>query len=333
MTRNAEEIVNQGPVTHPTICASGNNARSPHVAILMALFNGAANLEDQLVSFLDQTHRNWSLVVSDDGSTDDGPSMVRRFGGRSSQSVTLVAGPRQGFAQNFLNLLCAAGPSVPFAALSDQDDVWLPCKLKRALKRLADLPEGVPALYTGRTIICDEDLRPLRRSPCFRLPPGFRNALVQNIGGGNTMVLNRAALDLVQETADHAVHIASHDWWIYQIVSGAGGQVIYDPEPSLLYRQHAGNVIGANDTQMARFLRLSQVVRGRYRSWNAANIAALDAASQWLTPGSRATLQAFIAARNGSLASRVRAFRASGVYRQTRCGNAALKAAALLNRI
>jgi glycosyltransferase involved in cell wall biosynthesis len=333
MIWNVEEFVNQSMSGSARAKPSGKQAGTSHVAILMALHNGARNLDAQLSSLDEQIHDDWSLIVSDDNSTDDGPERIRRHAAGSEHPIALIKGPNLGFAQNFLHLIAAAGPNVPYCALSDQDDVWLPGKLSQALDQLASLPEGKPALYAGRTIICDAKLKPLRPSPLFALPPSFENALVQSIGGGNTMVLNRAALDLAQETARHASGVAAHDWWLYQIISGAGGHVIYDPRPMVLYRQHGGNLIGANDTILASAVRLCQVLRGRFRTWNTANAQALHAASHWLTPDARRTLDEFHRARGGTARSRLNAVRNAGLYRQTRRGNIALALAAMIDRI
>jgi glycosyltransferase involved in cell wall biosynthesis len=334
MTRTTKETANR-PATRPgSRGLSVQDWGTDHVAILLALYDGAAALPDQLESIARQSHRDWSLIVSDDGSCDGGPDIVMDFArGHTPGRVSVVRGPGAGFARNFLSLVRAAGPSVPYAALSDQDDAWLPQKLTRALSHLKALPATRPALYSGRTIICDDRLRPLRRSPAFRLPPGFANALVQSIGGGNTMVLNRAALDLVQETSGRVGDIVAHDWWIYQIVSGAGGIVLHDPEPMVLYRQHAGNLIGANDTLSASVARVGKLLGGRFRDWNDVNIAALEASRHWLTPEARQTLDLFQAARARGPRERLVALRKSGVYRQTRRGNAALWLAALLGRL
>ena len=71
----------------------------------------------------------------------------------------------------------------------------------------------------------------------------FANSLVQNIASGNTIVLNRAAKQLITETAKNAALI-SHDWWCYIMVSGAGGKIHYDPEVTIKYQQHSKNTIG-----------------------------------------------------------------------------------------
>lgn len=331
MTRNLKEFVNQqAPVQDDFRLGT---FEADHVVILLALFNGAATLIDQLNSIAKQNHKNWSLIVSDDGSSDDWLALMNSFATQHAGKTWLVKGPQKGSTQNFLELIRLAGPLVPYAALCDQDDAWLPPKLSRALFKLKDIPAGTPALYVSPTFICDRDLTPLRRSKSFRRTPGFANALVQSIGGGNTMVLNRAALDLVQETARHAQHVPAHDWWIYQIVSAAGGVVCYDQMPLVLYRQHAGNQVGANDTVLASLVRLTKLLHGRFRQWNAANLAALEASNHWLTPEARETLAQFRKARAGTLPKRLSAARKAGLFRQTLRGQIALWCAVLLKRL
>ena len=330
MTRNLKEFVNQ----HAELRSPRDTYGDTHVAILLGHYNGGARLEEQLESLSAQTHRDWSLIVSDDGSSDGGLQVAAQFAkAERGRRVWITHGPRQGFAQNFLSLVAMAGPLVPYAAFCDQDDVWYPGKLTAALAALKDVPPGRPALYCGRTLVTDADLAPIRPSPLFARPPGFRNALVQSIAGGNTMVLNRAALDLLQDTRHHAAGVASHDWWAYQMVSGAGGTVIYDPEPQVLYRQHDRNLIGANAGCRARLGRLGGLLRGTFRAWNDANAAALARASHWLTPQSRETLARFQSARTRGLVPRLAGLRRSGVYRQSREGQLALWVAAALNRL
>ena len=332
MTRNIKEFVNHArsfvPANFPA------EVGEDHVCILMGLCNGAENLEEQLASLAEQSHSDWSLIVSDDGSSDDWFPIVSRFAEAHAPGRTWVTrGPEQGFARNFLSLACQAGPMVPFAAFCDQDDVWLRYKLARAISMLRSVRQGLPAVYVSRTMICDSDLQQLRPSLLFKRPPGFGNALVQSIGGGNTMVMNRAALDLVQDSAPRATGIVSHDWWVYQLVTGAGGTVCYDQTPTVLYRQHGQNLIGANDTLLSSLARMRRVLQGQFRQWNAANAKALDRARPWLTEEARLTLDHFKAARSGSLIGRLRALRASGAMRQRKRGTAALWCAALMNKL
>ncbi len=302
-----------------------------HVTILLATFNGAAHVAEQLQSYCHQTHGDWSLLVSDDGSTDDTCAIVRDFARRNPERrVTLLRGPGKGSAANFLSLLRAAGKA-PLVAFSDQDDVWFADKLARAVAALKACDGS--GIYGGRTTIADKHLRPLHNSLLFRRAPSFGNALVQNIAGGNTMVINRAALDFLQPASHHADKIISHDWWCYQMVTGSGGAMIYDAEPCLFYRQHGENQIGANDSLAAAASRVNGLLQGRLAAWTAAQSAALNRSRRWMTPDAQRQLDLFLGARNFGPVGRLLALYRAGIIRQTRRGSLALWLAAGLGKL
>lgn len=307
---------------------SGSNA-ADRVCILMGIYNGAEHLGAQLQSFAEQTQDRWDLIVGDDGSRDAGPDMVRDFAARMAplgSKVTLVDGPCAGFVANFLALIAEA-PATDWLALSDQDDVWLPDRLARGIAALTPLPRDTPALYCSRTWVTDSDLGNRRLSPDYAKPPGFANALLQNIAGGNTILLNRAAADLAREAAPAAAEVSelpAHDWWLYQLITGVGGTVVRDVAPTLLYRQHGGNQIGENTSWQAWKMRIAMVRSGRFQRWIDANIAALRLVRARLTPENRALLDRLEALRSLPLIPRIRAFAGLGLYRQGRIGQAAL---------
>lgn len=303
----------------------------PSVTILMAIYQGERYLRAQLDSLAAQT-APWRLVVGDDGSRDAGPRIVQDFARDRPGRVELRAGPRQGAAANFMALLAGLPEAPGFVALADQDDVWHADKLSRALAALE--PCGPhPALYCSRVRICDESLRPLGLSRLPVTPPSFRHALVQNLVQGNTAVLNPAAAALARAAAQGAGKVVMHDWWLYQLVSGAGGQVIHDPWPSLLYRQHGANVVGANDGAGARLASLDRMLKGRHRDWSRANLREMQRLRDWLTPENRRLLDDFAALNGPGAPARLRALRRGGFYRQGRLSQAALWLAAALGRV
>lgn len=308
-------------------------AAPAHVAILMGTRDGARFLRAQLASLAAQSHRDWRLVVSDDGSTDATRDIVAAFAaemaarsggefGGDAPRVELRDGPRRGFAANFLSL--AADPSIraDFFAFADQDDLWHEDRLARGLARIGALAPDRPALVGGRTRLVDEDGAEIGLSPEFRQPPSFENALVQSIAGGNTMLFNARAKRLFEAVPDVAV--VAHDWWAYQLVSGAGGAVVYDPEPRVLYRQHAENLIGKNQGLRAQGRRLRLLLAGQMAAWTDTNLAALDRAAPLLTPEARAKTALLRAARGRGVLSRLRHLRRLALYRQTRAGTATL---------
>ena len=303
------------------------------VVVMLGSYNGGLYLDEQLASINAQTHRNWRLVVSDDGSTDESLDKLRLFSQRCpTGQIEVRQGPRQGFCQNFLQMACDPAIRADYYAFSDQDDVWMPHKLQRALDYLETVKDlSTPHLYCGRTAYVRGDLQVYGYSPLFVFPRSFRNALIQSIAGGNTMVFNQAAKDLLEAVGP--VPSPSHDWWLYQLVTGAGGEAYYDPEPALLYRQHPQALVGGNTGIRAKIKRLVMVYQGQFKRWSDQNIESLRRASAYLTDSNRETLELFALMREAGLKDRFRLFKECGLYRQTWQGTWSLKLAALCKKI
>lgn len=305
----------------------------PKVLILLCTFDGQHYLADQLESFVAQTHTNWEVWASDDGSQDDTHAILEAYKSKwESGRLSIHFGPEEGFAANFLFITRKASTQADYYAYSDQDDIWEADKLQRAIDCLQTVPSNVPALYCSRTRVVDANNNDIGFSPLFKKVPSFANALMQNIGGGNTMVFNGAARELLQKTGEDK-EIVSHDWWAYMVVCGCGGKVFYDAYPSLRYRQHDGNLVGVNATWSARLVRIRMMWQGRFRNWNDSNIEALQRLRPNLTSESQEILDRFSEARNLSLIPRLIGLKRSGIYRQTLFGNLGLIAAAIFKKI
>jgi glycosyltransferase involved in cell wall biosynthesis len=305
----------------------------PAVTILLCTLNGERFLVEQLVSLERQTLRNWKLIASDDGSSDHTKSILHAFKKSFAPGrVKIVDGPRRGAPANFLSLACAANLDTEYYAFCDQDDIWEPEKLARAIKLLEKAGPGIPAVYGSRTRLIDEDGNEIGFSPLFRRRPDFRCALVQSIAGGNTMVFNQKARELLM-FCGAGVNVPSHDWWLYQVTSACGGDVHYDAHPSVRYRQHAQNVIGSNMGWTARVRRLHMLQQGRFRHWEDLNVAALTRLRPRMGAENRRISDLFCKARHEPLLRRATIFAQTGVYRQTLLGNLGLVAAVVLKKI
>lgn len=305
---------------------------APHITILMATCNGARYLPAQLDSLLSQTHVNWSLMASDDGSLDGTADILRAFGRAYPARVAgLFDGPGLGSAaQNFMALLMRPEVPMGLVALADQDDVWLPQKLARAVDHLAATPPNLPAIYASESILTDADLRPLARSHEPTAQPGFRNALVQNLFAGHSTVLNAAALALVQQVGTPQ-NIAFHDWWLYQLIAGAGGRCLLDPALTVLYRQHGANAFGSAFGVKGVLRRLNHLRRNDYAVWLGIHWQALHAAAPYLTPEARDILRDLV--ERPLAESRLAQMRRLQLHRSTAQGTAALWLAAGLGRV
>lgn len=309
------------------------NTRSSKVAILLCTYEGERFLSDQLASFAAQSHTNWALWASDDGSQDATCAILNRFKKNfTERPVVVQPGPGKGSTANFVALTCNAGITADYYAYADQDDIWEADKLERAVRWLNTVPDNIPALYCSRTRLVDENNIEIGLSPLFSKRPSFANALVKNIAGGNTMVFNNAARNLLRITEEDS-SILIHDWWAYIVTTGCGGRVFYDTYPSLRYRQHNDNLVGMNATWGAKLKRIWMLWEGHLRDWNDKNISALRKFQDQLTPENRKRFERFAAARDMRLIPRLIKLKQSGVHRQTVLENLGLVVAAIFKKI
>lgn len=221
------------------------------VDILLATYNGEAFLDQQLASIFNQTYPHWRLIVRDDGSTDATLDIIRSYQERYPGKITLLAdedgnlGPTQNFSRMLEN------SAAHYVAFCDQDDVWLPEKLATTLDkmRLLELQHGATApllVYTDLRVV-DEGLHVIYDSfwKYQRLDPKTGNSLnrllVQNVVTGCTAMFNKPLKEIALPIPAEA---RVHDWWI-ALVASAFGCTGYVEHPTVLYRKHGDNVIGA----------------------------------------------------------------------------------------
>jgi glycosyltransferase involved in cell wall biosynthesis len=298
------------------------------VEVLLSSYNGAQHLREQIDSVLRQDHRELVLTIRDDGSTDDTRAVLRDYG--SDKRVHVRYGDNLGLPGAYFQLLNEAGDA-PYLALADQDDVWLPDKLSRAVRALAPLDAALPALYCSRVEVVDQQLRSLGQN---RLPSrglSFANALVQNVATGCTMVINRAALDMLRgRWPSYAV---MHDAWIYLVVSGTG-VVVYDPEPSVLYRQHGRNVVGLGRSSLVRLANRMrrQLSAGGAGAHGRQNRQLRETHGHALLEPCRQLLDDFLDSRR-TFFRRARYAFCGSAYRQDRGSDAVFRLLYLINRV
>ena len=302
----------------------------PRVAILLSTYQGERFLAAQLDSIARQTHANWQVWASDDGSTDQTLAILQTYQLKwGADRLRIVHGPRQGFCQNFLSLI-QQPLAADYFAFCDQDDLWHPDRLSRALIWLDEQPLDRAAMYCGRTRLIDEQDRVTGFSPLFSKPPAFENALVQSIAGGNTMTFNRTAYELLKQAG--LVDVQTHDWWLYLLVTGSGGTVKYDPVPAVDYRQHGGNLVGSNNDWLARVERLKWLLQGRFQQWNQRNIRALETTSALENSQEEKFLIYRRMVASGGLKG-LWALNRQQIYRQTGMGTIGLQLAMLLKKL
>lgn len=303
--------------------------------ILLAVWNGARFLPAQLASLQDQRDVPPPLLFwRDDGSTDGSPDIVQAWASGSKLEVRRLTEPagRLGPTQGFMALLAAAPDDADYYAFCDQDDVWLPDKCARAAAALRAIPASRPAIYCARQRVVGRDLQPIGLSALPSRPPGFANALVQNIVTGCTAALNPAARRLLMAAPSPPAG-QIHDWWAYLVVTAAGGEVIVDPEPALLYRQHGANSIGAEPGLWRRVQRAVRRGPNAFVGMLGANLDALAEAAPLLPAGANAAVERLQAMRGCGPIGRLRLARQAGLYRQSALQQVAMAAWFLLGRM
>jgi len=289
------------------------------IEVLLSTHNGDAYLPALLDSLLGQEYPDLHLVVRDDGSQDRTVKILGQYASRFAE-LEVHQGHHIGALGSF-SVLLRSEPAAELTALCDQDDVWHPWKLARAVAALEG-SAAVPTLYASGLTVVDAALRQrgAGRRPGRRL--GFANALVECPLHGCTMVLNGRARSLVAEYIPESA--MSHDWWVYLVVA-AFGRVIYDPTPTLLYRRHAGAVtwqagsVATWAMRCRRFLELGPQ-RAVYRQADAFG----SVFGARLAPELRAILDRFLGG-SGSFASRLSYAMRAEVYRQAPIDNLVLR--------
>jgi hypothetical protein len=291
------------------------------VAILLSTFNGAHFLREQLDSLLNQTHQNWTLYWRDDRSHDDTRAVIAEFASRAGQGrcVEMPGEPVNiGPAASFHFLLRAVSNALSQSdavAFADQDDVWLPNKLERGVAALAQVPQPIPALYCARQILVDAQLNRIGVSALASHQGGFPAALTQNVATGCTVMLNSKAARLVADSVPSTA--TQHDWWCYLVVTAAGGRLIQDPEPVILYRQHSGNAVGAPRSTVHRAVGVLKRGPQAFMTVLRQNVAALASQPDLLTQRAQNDVAMLDSALRGGLRRRLAALRLSGLVRQT----------------
>jgi glycosyltransferase involved in cell wall biosynthesis len=299
------------------------------VSVVLCTYNGALYLQQMLDSLAAQTLPVRRLVLRDDGSSDDSLAIVARWADRRGLELRRLDahGTRLGPAHAFLTALIESGPA-DVHLLADQDDVWLPDKVERAVRALA-ADDNEPALYASSLQVVNHTLSPLWTTPTPRCL-SFASAACESVLTGCTMALNEPLRALV---ADGGIHdeMLMHDWWLY-LVSSAFGRIEFDPQPSVLYRQHGDNAIGAERAGLTlALLRLRRFAAGEPRVRQRQLLAFCRAYGDRLPASARELAAVMERSQQGSwqrLAAAVRA----GITRQRWHDAVATRVAILTNR-
>ncbi len=249
------------------------------IQILLSTYNGEKYLREQLNSYLSlDDHSNIKVLIRDDGSTDGTLAILREY--EENFGFEIITGENLGLNASMYELLKRRDRNCDYYAFSDQDDVWLPFKIIRAVSSLFKNDLNSPALYSACSYITDEELNIKGHTIKAKRKLSFYNAMIQNICPGHSQVCNRSFIDILAETYSEDMMV--FDYWAYLLAS-AVGNVIFDNEPTTLYRQHSSNAIGCDHSRFKTLKMRMNRVKTKISVQNAVQLKALcECASEFI---------------------------------------------------
>ncbi len=220
------------------------------IAVLLATYNGGKYLTELLDSLLKQTYPKLKIYIHDDGSCDETVSVIHEYQAKYPSMIQVLIYPPTGSScANFMSMLTYVKES--YVMFCDQDDVWLPEKTEKVFQEMqrieAENPDR-PCLVFSDLYVVDSELKIISDSfmrYADRDPhcTDYKSLLMQNVAPGCTMILNRELVKQAECCCD-ATKIGMHDIWVI-LIAALEGKVSYVDMPLICYRQHQGNVVGA----------------------------------------------------------------------------------------
>lgn len=220
------------------------------IDILMAVYNGEKYLAEQIESILAQTETDWRLFICDDCSADSSYDIACGYAEKFPEKITALRSdaPSGSAKANFMKMLSLAESE--YIMFSDQDDYWLPHKIRLTAERMTETEKAYPdapiAVHT-QLEIADEALNTLHGSFTHYqgLDPSYKSLnrlLTQNNVTGCTLMINRRLLEFIKDIPPD--DMLMHDWWI-ALAASAFGRIEFVDTPTIRYRQHGENQLGA----------------------------------------------------------------------------------------
>lgn len=242
------------------------------ISILLSTYNSELFLKEQIDSILSQTKKEWYLYIRDDGSTDSTVSLIDEYS-RITKKVIFLNDhmPNLGAKNSFIKLL--SDVESPYYMFCDHDDVWLPSKVEKTFNKMKEAellhPQKPILIFTDLTVV-DSNLNTIsssmwkyQRTNPFDAKDTY-SLSISNPVTGCTVMLNHKAKEISLPMSSNSL---MHDLWIALNVSHFG-YIDFVNEPTILYRQHTDNVIGAKNTNriyyLLRLKNLMEVVKSNF---------------------------------------------------------------------
>ncbi|MDV7106001.1 glycosyltransferase family 2 protein [Vibrio sp. TH_r3] len=214
------------------------------VDVLLGSYNGEGYIREQIDSILGQSFKNISLLIRDDGSTDETVNIIREYSSKDSR-VKIIEDNKmsKGVGENFKSLLLNSNSD--YVLFSDQDDIWFPEKVETLVNFAEEnFNENLPSIVYSSGLIVDSKLNETGNITDKKLSISSIGDMLISNGGvqGCAILMNKALSNSLKESSDKFFwHM--HDQ-VATLFAASFGSIFYLPKPLFLYRQHGSNVKG-----------------------------------------------------------------------------------------
>ena len=208
------------------------------VAVLLSAYNGEKYIEEQIESIYNQEDVEVTLFVRNDGSSDSTMKILKKY-----ERAIVFNEPNIGLARSFMKLIQYAGQGFDYYCFADQDDVWLKDKIIAGCKAIENSDK--PCLYSSNQTLVDKQKNVIKTRYEGSVDVSYKQILCNNLISGCTMIWNKSLQKLLSEKmpSNELLDKRIHDVWV-GMVAASVGELIFDKESHILYRQHEANVVG-----------------------------------------------------------------------------------------
>ena len=209
------------------------------VIVMMSTYNGEKYLNDQVISIINQLNINVELYIRDDGSMDNTIGILKELE-KAHHNIHVTYDKNIGWKKSFLTLMKKVPLTGDYYAFADQDDVWLPEKLYKAVELLGNNVLNKVKAYCSNQTFVDEELNKI----CIKMNKRYKKSnevhvLVNGYGMGCTEVFSRELIKLYRRATIEYENV-SHDVLV-SILATYFGSICRDEKSYMLYRQHNEN--------------------------------------------------------------------------------------------
>ena len=211
----------------------------------MATYNGEKYLVEQLDSIINQTYRNWNLLIRDDNSTDKTLEIIQNYHKKDKRIKILKDNKGNlGIVRNFEELLKSSESE--FIMFSDQADIWVENKLDMYLKMIEKIKNKGFMIHSD-AILFDKNKSNILKDTFISkkaINKGLENVFFNYFVQGATILISKEIKNFI---LPFPKEVYLHDRYIH-LISELFFERIFVNKALIYYRQHGDNQIGAKNT-------------------------------------------------------------------------------------